>query len=85
MAVGFVASLVYLRARLGGNPPLATVLRVGAAALAAVLVGRFLPVHGKILGLLTIALVGIVYLGVLVAAGEFGAADRAKFARVLRR
>jgi O-antigen/teichoic acid export membrane protein len=85
MAVGFVASLVYLRARFGGNPPLGTVARVAAGAGAAVLVGRFLPAHGKILGLVTIAVVGVVYLGVLVATGEFGPADRAKFARVLRR
>jgi hypothetical protein len=58
---------------------------VAAAAAAATAVGRFLPAHGKILGLLAIAVIGLVYLGVLVASGEFGAADRAKFARVLRR
>jgi stage V sporulation protein B len=85
MAAGFAASLVYLRVRLGGAMPLPTVLRVGAGVGAAVLVGRFLPAHGKILGLLTIAAVGIVYLGVLVVTGEFGAEDRAKLRRILRR
>jgi len=85
MASGFVASVAYLRVRLGGSPPAATLVRVGAAAAAAATVGRFLPAHGKILGLVTIALVGGVYLTVLVATGEFGADDRAKFARVLRR
>jgi O-antigen/teichoic acid export membrane protein len=85
MASGFVASVVYLRARTGGSPPATTILRVGGAAAAAVLVGRFLPAHGKILGLAAIAVVGAVYLGVLIATGEFGPDDRAKFARVLRR
>ena len=79
------ASVAYLRVRLGGSPPPVTILRVGTAAAAAVLVGRFLPAQGKILGLCTIAVVGVVYLGVLVATGEFGPDDRAKFARVLRR
>jgi O-antigen/teichoic acid export membrane protein len=85
MASGFAASVVYLRVRLGGSPPVGTILRVGAAAGAAVAVGRVLPAHGKVLGLFAIAVTGAVYLGVLVASGEFGAADRAKFARVLRR
>ena len=61
MAAGFVASLVYLRVRLGGGLPPATVARVAASLAAAVVVGRFLPAHGKILGLATIAVVGVVY------------------------
>jgi len=85
LAAGFVASVVYTRARLGGSPPLGTVLRVGAALVAATLVGRFLPGHGKILGLASIAVVGVVYLGVLVATGELGADDRAKLRRMLTR
>lgn len=85
MAAGFVASLVYLRARFGGGLPLATVARVAASAAAAVLVGRFFPGHGKIMGLAAIAAVGIVYAVVLVALGEFGAEDKAKLRRILRR
>jgi stage V sporulation protein B len=85
MASGFVASLVYLRARLGGGLPLATVGRVAAGIVAAVLVGHFLPAHGKVLGLAVIATVGIVYLGVLVVLGELGPEDKAKIRRILRR
>jgi stage V sporulation protein B len=85
MASGFVASLVYLRVRLGGGLPAATVGRVAVSLAAATLLGRFLPAHGKILGLVTIAVVGVVYLVVLVALGEFGAEDKAKVRRILRR
>jgi stage V sporulation protein B len=85
MAAGFVAALVYLRAQFGGGLPLATVGRVTASAAAAVLVARVLPAHGKLLGLVAIAAVGIVYAGVLVALGEFGPEDKAKVRRILRR
>ncbi|HET6280821.1 MAG TPA: polysaccharide biosynthesis C-terminal domain-containing protein, partial [Polyangia bacterium] len=85
MATGFVGSVVYMRQRLGGKPPLGTVGRVALAVLAAVIAGRFLPAHGKVLGLAATVAIGIVYLAVLVASGEFGPADRAKFARILRR
>jgi O-antigen/teichoic acid export membrane protein len=85
MAAGLVGSLVVLRARLGGGLPLPTVARVAVSLAAAVLVGRFLPVHGKILGLATIALVVVVYAAGLVALGEFGAEDKAKLRRILRR
>ena len=54
------------------------------AAVAAA-VGHFLPAHGKFLGLAAIAAVGVIYLGALLLTGELGAADRAKFARILRR
>jgi stage V sporulation protein B len=85
MAAGFVASLVYLRASLGGGLPLATVGRVAAGVAAATLVGRVLPAHGKLLGLVSIAIVGIVYLATLIALREFGADDKAKLRRILRR
>jgi stage V sporulation protein B len=85
MASGFVASLVYLRARLGGGLPSASVARVAAAVAVAVAVGRVLPAHGKVLGLATIAAVGLAYAGVLVALREFGAEDKAKLRRILRR
>jgi stage V sporulation protein B len=85
MAAGFLSSLVYLRTRLGGGLPLATVARVAAAAGAAVVIARFLPAHGKIMGLAAIAAVGIVYTVVLIALGEFGAEDKAKVRRILRR
>jgi stage V sporulation protein B len=85
MAAGFVASLVYLRVRLGGGLPPATVARVAASLAAATVVGRFLPAHGKVLGLATIAVVGVVYLAGLAALGELGPEDKAKIRRILRR
>jgi hypothetical protein len=50
-----------------------------------VLVGRFLPSHGKVLGLATIAVVGIVYAALLIGLREFGPDDKAKLRRILRR
>jgi hypothetical protein len=85
MAAGFLGSVVYLRARLGGGLPAATVLRVGVSAAAAVLVGRFIPGHGKVAGLAAIAAVGLVYIAGLLVTRELGAQDRAKLARILRR
>jgi O-antigen/teichoic acid export membrane protein len=85
MVTGLVGSLVVLSARLGGGLPVATVARVAVSLAAAVLVGRFLPAHGKILGLATIAAVVIVYVVCLLALGELTAEDKAKVRRILRR
>ena len=57
-ATGLVAALVVLRARLGGVPPLATVVRVALAMAAAVVAARLVPGHGKIVGLAVMALAG---------------------------
>jgi stage V sporulation protein B len=85
MVAGFVASIVYLRARLGGAAPLGTVARVAAAMAAGALAARLVPGHGKIVGLAAMALAGLAYAAVLIALREFGPTDRAKFAKVLRR
>ena len=84
-AAGFIAAVIYLRRGLGGGLPPATALRVGISAALGALVGRFLPAHGRILGLATIAAVGVVYLLGLLVTGELGAADRAKITKILRR
>jgi stage V sporulation protein B len=85
MVVGFVAAAITLRARLGGTPPVATLGRVALAIAAGMAVGRFVPGHGRIVGLAAVALAGVVYFGVLLATGELGPADRAKLGRMLRR
>jgi stage V sporulation protein B len=85
MATGFVASIVYVRARLGGIPPLATVVRVAVAMAAATVAAHLVPGHGKIVGLAATAIAGLVYIGALLVSGEIGPDDRAKFARVVRR
>jgi stage V sporulation protein B len=85
MVLGFVGSVIYLRLRLGGNPPLATVVRVAAAGAAALVASRFLPTGGKILGLITTVMGAIVYFAVLIVLREFGPSDRAKIRKILRR
>jgi O-antigen/teichoic acid export membrane protein len=85
MAAGLVGAIVILRARFGGAFPLATVARVAVAVAAAILAARFVPGHGKILGLAVMALAAIAYALALAVTREFGPEDRAKFARVLRR
>ena len=57
-----------------------------AVALAgAVVAARFVPGHGKMVGFAVMALVGIAYVAILVVTREFGAEDRAKFAKVFKR
>ena len=85
MVVGFVAAAITLRARLGGTPPVATLGRVALAIAAGMAVGRFVPGHGRIVGLAAVALAAVAYIGVLLVTGELGPADRAKLGRMLRR
>jgi len=84
-ATGLVAALAVLRARLGGMPPPATIGRVALALACAVVAARVVPGHGKIVGFAVMALAAATYCIVLVATREFGAADRAKFAKFLGR
>lgn len=85
MAAGFAAALVYLKRRFAAGPPLATVVRVSVAAVLAIAAGRFLPGQGKIVALVALALAGLIFLGALIALGEFGPQDRAKFRKILSR
>jgi len=77
--------MVYVRTRLGGSPPPATVARVAAGLAAGAALARIVPGHGKIAGLAAIALAALAYVVILVAGGELDPADRAKLARILRR
>jgi stage V sporulation protein B len=85
MALGLVASVVFIRVRMGGSAPPSTIGRIVVAGTAAILVGRVLPGGGKLLGLAVTALVTVVYLGGLILLREFGPTDRAKFRKVLVR
>jgi O-antigen/teichoic acid export membrane protein len=85
MAVGMIASLVYLKRQFGARPPLATALRVGVSVVAGVLVGRLVPGQGKIITLMALPLAGLTFLVALVLLREFAPEDRAKFARILGR
>jgi len=85
VAVGLGLALAYLRRRFGAGPPLATVARVALAAAAAVVAGHLVPGTGKIMGLLALAVVGVVFIAALLLLRELGPADTAKLRRILRR
>jgi stage V sporulation protein B len=85
VAVGLALAVGYLRRRFAAGPPLATVVRVLIAAAAAIVVGHLVPGRGKIVGLATLAVVGVVFVAALVALRELGSADIAKLRRILRR
>jgi len=85
MVAGLSAALVYLWKQFKALPPLLSVVRVIAAALAATIAGRLIPGQGKLVGLIAIALAGVVYAVALMALREFGATDREKFIRILKR
>jgi stage V sporulation protein B len=85
MAAGFAAALVYLRRLFSAGPPLPSVLRVFAATAIAIAVGRFFPGQGKIVSLLALAAAGLAFFVALIALGEFGPQDRAKFRKILSR
>jgi O-antigen/teichoic acid export membrane protein len=85
MVAGLLAALVYLWKRFKALPPLLSVIRVVAAALAATVAGRLIPGQGKLVGLLAIAVAGVVYAVALIVLREFGATDREKFIRILKR
>ena len=82
---GFLTAVIYVRSRLGGTPPFATVARVALGVVAGMAVGHFVPGHGKIIGLAATAVSALVYVAVLIATGELGPSDRAKLGRMLRR
>jgi stage V sporulation protein B len=85
MLVGFIVALVYLRRRFGAGLPLASALRVVLAVALAVLVARVMPGKGVVPGLAAMALAGIVFVGTLLLAREFGPSDREKLLKILRR
>jgi O-antigen/teichoic acid export membrane protein len=85
VGVGLTLALIYLYRHFQASPPLASVVRVAIAAAAGVAVGRFIPGQGKIVGLASLVVVELVFVGLLVLLGELGAADRAKLRKILRR
>jgi stage V sporulation protein B len=83
--VGLALALVYLRRTFAAGPPLASVLRVFAAIAIAVVAARIFPASGKLIGMVTLAVVGLVYLAALIILRELGPADLAKLKKILRR
>jgi stage V sporulation protein B len=75
MVVGAVVASWQLRRHFGATMPLASLARIAIATVAALAVGRGLPLHGKLLTLVEAAIVGLVFLGVLVVTRELGKRD----------
>lgn len=84
-AFGLVAGLALLWRRYGAPAPLATALRVFGIGAALVVGGLFVPPLGKVASLAVAAAVGIGFLLLLVVTGEFGAEDKARLMRIIRR
>ena len=76
MVVGAIASGWALYRRLGAFLPLLSLARIAIATTAELLVGKFLVLpHSKLMSLVEAAIVGIVFLVVLVGSGELGKRD----------
>jgi stage V sporulation protein B len=75
MLIGAVIAGFALRKRLGAFLPVLSLVRIAIATAVAIVVGRFLPLHGKLMSLAEAVIVGITFLVVLVASGELGKRD----------
>jgi stage V sporulation protein B len=75
MLVGAIAGGVVLKNRLGAFLPLASLVRIAIATGVAIVAGRFLPLHGKLMSLVEAVIVGMIFVVVLVATGELGKRD----------
>lgn len=84
-SLGLVAGVALLWRRYGPPAPLATTIRVLAIGTALVVAGRFLPPLGKIGALAVAVAVGLTFIAALVITREFGAEDKARFMRIVRR
>ncbi len=81
MAFGAIVSVWLLWRTFRAVIPWLTVVRVGLAAAALVVGGRYLPDGGKILSLAEAAACGLAFLAILVVTGELGRADLAALRR----
>jgi hypothetical protein len=74
MALGTLLSGVYLMRHFGAFLPLLSVARVALSAVAALGVAHFWPTHGlfggKLGSLVSVSVIGMVFLAVAVASGE---------------
>ncbi len=82
MVLGAALSGWFLWLRLGAFLPVKSLARVAAAVVAAIAVGRLIPFRTPLMTLVEAAIVGLVYLTVLVVTGELGKADLRAIAQV---
>ena len=86
MVIGAVISGSALTRQLGAFLPLLSRLRIGVATGAALAVGKFLVLpHGKLMTLVEAAIVGVVFLVVLIGTRELGARDLAAIKAVRKK
>jgi stage V sporulation protein B len=75
MLVGAILGGAVLHKKFGAFLPLASLVRIGIATVVAIVVGRFLPLHGKLMSLVEAVIVGLTFVVVLVATRELGKRD----------
>ncbi|MBA3498974.1 MAG: hypothetical protein H0T65_01290, partial [Deltaproteobacteria bacterium] len=75
MLFGAIASGAVLYKKLGAFIPLASLVRIAIATGVALGVGRFLPLHGKLMTLVEACVVGAAFLVTLVVTRELGKRD----------
>lgn len=75
MLLGAIVGGVMLHKKLGAFLPVVSIARIAVATGVAIAVGRFLPLHGKLMSLAEAGAVGLTFLVVLVATGELGKRD----------
>jgi len=85
MVLGAVISGVALYRRLGAFIPVTSLVRIAIATGAALVVGRLLPLHGKLMTLVEAGVVGLVFLVVLIGSRELGARDLAAIKAVRKK
>ena len=75
MLIGAVSTGLVLRKKLGAFLPLLSLVRIVIAGAVALVVGHYLPLHGRLMALVEAAVVGVVFLVVLVVTRELGTRD----------
>jgi stage V sporulation protein B len=75
MVIGAVVGGLLMRKQLGAFLPLISLVRIAIATGAALAVGRFLPLHGKLMTLVEAVVVGLTFLVALVVTRELGKRD----------
>ncbi|MBL0221050.1 MAG: polysaccharide biosynthesis C-terminal domain-containing protein [Myxococcales bacterium] len=86
MVIGAVISGIALTRTLGAFLPFSSLLRIAIATAAALAVGKFLVLpHGKLMTLVEAAVVGVVFLVVLIGTRELGARDLAAIKAVRKK
>jgi O-antigen/teichoic acid export membrane protein len=84
MAIGAIAGGGYLLMKFGMLLPLKSVARIAVSASALYAASAFIVVTSKVLILLQIALLPLVYIGMLIATGELNRTDLARVKSVIK-